>query len=140
MSLQYAVASALRFGRVDEETYTRRQDPELLRLVGCSRIEVDDAFGRALLEARQPARIAVRLSDGTERHATLDDVPWLDDDAVERRFRDVAATVLPAAAVDRIVVLVDELWDHDSCSKLFELFASSTPMLPGLPTASGVAS
>ncbi len=124
MSLQYGVASALLYGRVDDETYSNFSDPRLQHLLECCRIEIDPTFDTFLLKLMQPARIEVRLKNGDVHGASLEDVPWLGEDAVEARFRHAAATALAPAAVDRIVDLANTLWEFDDCTPLFEAFAS----------------
>ncbi|GGF33736.1 MmgE/PrpD family protein [Subtercola lobariae] len=125
MSLQYGVASALVFGRVDEETYRNMADPRLARVISRTRIEINEEYGKALRLGQQPATVTVRLLGGEELSSSLPDVPWLDDDGVRARFRGVASRVLQADAVERIETLVADLWLRDDCSELFELFASA---------------
>ena len=125
MSLQYGVASAVLYGRVDEETYVRFDDPELLRLIASSRIEVVPAYAASLQKLMQPACVEIRLRDGSVHEASVQDVPWLSDPAVVARFRREAEPFLKPDQQTRLVELVNELWSLESCAPLFELFAEA---------------
>ena len=125
MSLQYGVCSALLYGRVDEQTYTRFADPDLQRLIAGTTITVEQEHCTALLELRQSGRVEVRLTDGTVLGVSVDDVPWLDEAAVEQRLRGVAADVIPPAELNRMIDLVGRLWDLPDCNELFAVFASA---------------
>lgn len=126
MSLQYGVSAALLWGRVDENAYARLADPVLNALVSRCRIELDAGFAEAF-PARQGAAIDVRLHDGSRTVATLDDVPWLDDTAVEARFLAEMADYAGAAAANRILEAAHGLNDLESSRDLFALFPSRTP-------------
>ena len=125
MSLQYGVASAVLYGRVDEETYVRFDEPELLRLIASSRIEVVPAYAASLQKLMQPACVEIRLRDGSVHEASVQDVPWLSDSAVVARFRREAEPFLKPDQQTRLVELVNELWSLESCAPLFELFAEA---------------
>ena len=123
MSLQYGVCSALRFGRVDEQTYVAYDDPLLLRLIDVTRIEIEPAFNALLMKMQQPATIEVRLQNGECHSASLDDVPWLDDAAVTARFSRAAIGHLSEQSVGRIIDIAGQLWSMQNCNPLFEEFA-----------------
>jgi 2-methylcitrate dehydratase PrpD len=126
MSLQYGVASALLYGRVDEETYVQFDDKKIQRLISRCRIETDSVYNRSFAKGLQPARIEVRLAVGEVYRASLPEVPWLQGGAVIARFRHKAAAVLAPSNVEEIVRSSEVLWDLEDCSSLFKVFASST--------------
>ena len=119
MSLQYGVAAALSFGRVDEDVYTRIDDPGLYRLVGLCTIETVAGFA-ARYPAQQPAEIVGALRDGRTLRRTLADVPWFTAEAVAERFRTEACRLAPVDVVDRTARAVQGLGDASSCDALFE--------------------
>ncbi|MFC9841674.1 MmgE/PrpD family protein [Rhodococcus sp. NPDC127530] len=136
MSLQYAVASAVLYGRVDEDTYIRFSDPDLAALIGRCRIEIDPGLDPLLAQGKQPAQVEIRLTDGAVHSAAVDDVPWLGDDAVVARFRATAAHLLAPAAVDTIIDAAHHLWELDDCAPLFEAFtATHADAMMGLSAA-----
>ncbi|MDL9948170.1 MmgE/PrpD family protein [Gordonia sp. ABSL11-1] len=132
MSMQYAVASALVCGRVDEQTYTRYSDPAIVDLAARCRIEIDpsiEAAARSRSSDKQPARVQVQFSDGETVTASVDDVPWLDASSVELRFRHAAAGALEPDRIDRIVELVSHLGELEDCAALSAAVAG--PKRPG---------
>ena len=128
MSLQYGVSAALLFGRMDEFSYLQHDNPELVRLVGKCVLETDEAYDRALLDGKQPSRIAIYMEDGTEYQCSLPDVPWLDGEAVLRRFRQEAEAFLPRDTVNRILKECQGLGDRGGCKLLFEALATLPSM------------
>lgn len=120
MSFQYAIGAALRFGRLDNDVYSRYEDAELQRLIALTELRVDPVFERRTLP-RQPGRVEVELANGERLAGDLDDVPWLDATAVRDRFDAVARPVLGAADTQRLFALVDDLWQQDDTSELFGL-------------------
>ncbi len=108
MSIQYNVAAALARARLSEESFARLDDPDLLRLVAVTRLEVDDALTRAF-PGRQGAEVEVREADGSTRRARLDDVVPASPAEVRERFRAAAAAVVGAARAREIEAVVDRL-------------------------------
>lgn len=125
MSLQFGVCSALRFNEVTEQTYLAFDDPLLSRLINATRIEIEPAFNASLMKLQQPATIEVRLRNGEQLSACLDDVPWLDDAAVIARFRQAASPHLPPTSIEKIIEITGQLWSMDDCTALFEAFATA---------------
>ncbi|WP_242140462.1 MmgE/PrpD family protein [Sphingomonas sp. TREG-RG-20F-R18-01] len=125
MSLQYGVASALLYGRVDEATYACFEDPQLLELIARTRIEVVPEYQAYLQKLMQPACVEVWLREGETIVASVDDVPWLSDEAVEERFRRQAPPFLSLTDANRVVEHIHALWASDTCTPLFELFAET---------------
>lgn len=125
MSLQYGVASALTYGRVDEETYVQFDDPRLLQMIGRTRIEVMPEYQANLGKLMQKACVEVHLRDGSTVSATVEDVPWLSDAAVEERFCRQSRFALTPTDTDQAVDLIHALWSSETCAPLFDLFARS---------------
>lgn len=128
MSFQFAICTALRYGRLDGESYSAPPDSELVRLIGATEIRIDDKFERRKFPA-QPARLELVMSDGNRLSHELPDVPWLNPDQVQLRFEAEAAPSLSSPDVERLCVLVSTLWDQADTSELFVLLrrAGVTP-------------
>ena len=124
MSLQFAVSSALLYGKVDEESYVQFSDPRLKRLIACCQLVVDPDLTQFLLQGKQPARIEVRLKDRRTFYASLDDVPWLAEEDVRARFRQEAANYLSSDAIEKIISFSAELWEMEDCGPLFTAISS----------------
>ncbi len=119
MSLQYGIAAALSFGRVDEDVYTRMDDSGLHRLIDLCTIETVAEFA-ACYPARQAAEIVVGLRDGRVLRRSLADVPWFTAEAVAERFRIEACRLAPATVVDRVIGTAQDFGNAASCDILFE--------------------
>ncbi|KAJ9605913.1 hypothetical protein H2200_009762 [Cladophialophora chaetospira] len=120
MSLQYAVASALLFGRVDEDTYRRCGDHNLQALIQKCSIETDSEYDQELVKGRQPSRIEI-IIDGERRYLdSFADVPWSEASAVEERFRREAAERFGCEDINNIVSACRRLPESTSCGPLFE--------------------
>jgi 2-methylcitrate dehydratase PrpD len=132
MSLQYGVSAALLFGRVDEGMYVQFSNAGLQKLIQECVLETDPMYDEKLFKrGKQPCRIEVRMKDGHIHRASMDDVPWLEGQAVEERFRREAAAVFdPAVAttsdiVDQIVLECQRLEGASSTDRLCDLLASA---------------
>lgn len=120
MSFQYAICAALRYGRLDNEVYSANDDTELLRLIASTELRIDPVFEARKLP-KQPARVEIELMHGERLVCELDDVPWLDPEGVRSRFAVVAQQALGEADTQRLISLIDSLWDLDDTSELFDL-------------------
>ena len=126
MSLQYGVASAIRYGRVDDETYVQFDDAELKRLIALTRIEVVPEYQTSLAKLMQPALVEVRMAGGRVEAVAVEDVPWLSSEAIEARYRQEADRLLPPAQAGRLVDLVHALASLETCEPIFEILSSTT--------------
>lgn len=141
MSLQYAVSSALLFGRVDEWTYRHFSNKQLDYLIGKCVLETDAGFDEDLYKrGKQPCKIEVKMKNGHVHRDFMGDVPWLDGEAVEERFKREANTMFvdradvtkgdPArGVVDEIILECRRLGTSQSTERLFELLASGGPLI-----------
>ena len=107
MSIQYAVASALLDGKIDEASYADLGAPARLALAGKIDIETDDAF-TAAFPARQGAAIEVTLADGRTLSAALPDVRAAEIGQVTERFLGSAAGAVGRAAAGRLREAIEE--------------------------------
>jgi 2-methylcitrate dehydratase PrpD len=119
MSLQYGVAAALLYGKVDEAAFTRFDDPALTELIARCHLENVETFDAAY-PGRQPAEIVVVMANGQQKSAELNDVPWLSAEAVEQRFEDEASQHYNAETVQRIKQMALSLWETPDCRSLFD--------------------
>lgn len=85
MSIQYAVASALLRGMIDESSYRALDDPALIRLAGLIRMEPDDEL-TAAYPAEQGAAITVTLKDGKVLARSLSNVIPASPELIHERF------------------------------------------------------
>ena len=108
MSIQYAVASALLRGAVDETSYLHLNDPALRALAAKVRVEAGADF-TAAFPGRQGAEVTVHLQNERTLSKRLPDVVPADVDLVRARFRDSAAKVIGGEAVGALEAAVDDL-------------------------------
>ncbi|KEF54597.1 uncharacterized protein A1O9_09039 [Exophiala aquamarina CBS 119918] len=132
MSIQYGVAAGLLFGRIDDSTYQQYDNLELQALIQKCTVVVESSFDQEFSQGRQPSRVEITMRDGETIQSALDDVPWLDGEAVQLRFRQEAAVIYPAEVVGQIVKGCWGLQDAKNCSTLFDLLSSG--VYPDLST------
>ncbi len=118
MSLQYGVAAGLRFGALDESSYTHFADDEMNRLLSICEIRLEPRY-EGCAPRTQPVRLEVQMQAGESVRHELDDVPWLGAQAVKTRFEREAITRLPTANVQEISGLLSNLWHVPDPSALF---------------------
>ncbi|ENY80182.1 hypothetical protein EBMC1_15514 [Sphingopyxis sp. MC1] len=122
MSLQFAICAALVHEQLDETAYADFDHPEMQRLLPQVEIGIDPEF-EAAFPGRQGARVTLHLTDGTTRATTIDDVPWLDDEAVLARFRREIGESGDAAMADRFVDALADIGGPGDCRALFAALA-----------------
>jgi len=108
MSIQFGVASALRYGKLAEANYADLDEPEVMRLVGLIRLETDAGFTSAF-PSRQGSRTEIETADGKVLSATLPDVVPASEMEIRVRYRAAAAEVVGADRAGEIEHLVDNL-------------------------------
>lgn len=108
MSIQYAVASALLRGAVDETSYRRLDDPALLALAAKVKVEARGDF-TAAFPGKQGAEVTIRLQDGRVLSRQLPDVVPADIDLIRRRFGVAASATIGAEAAKTLEAAVDDL-------------------------------
>jgi len=125
MSIQYGVAAGLLFGRIDDSTYQQYDDSTLQGLIQKCTVVIEGEFDGDFAEGRQPSRVEVMMKDGKKAQSGLADVPWLEGEAVLRRFQKEAGVIYSAEVVGQIVKECLGLRDRKTCSRLFNLLGSS---------------
>lgn len=126
MSIQYGVAATLALRRLGEANYRRLDEPETLRLVATSVLEVDPDFTRAF-PAAQGAEIEIALADGRRLKTSLRDVVPATEAEIRERFRGAAGAVLGEARAEAIEALVDGLEELAEVAALPRLLAPERP-------------
>lgn len=119
MSIQYAVASALIDGRIDEASYRELAEPSRLALAQRIEIETDEAY-TAAFPRQQGAAIEVVLNDGSILSAALADVRAAEADQVVARFVRAATAAIGDAAARRLKAAIE---DGRGSARVAELMA-----------------
>jgi 2-methylcitrate dehydratase PrpD len=126
MSIQFAVASALLRGKVDESSYRTLDDPALVRLAGLVEVEADRDFTAAFPKA-QGAEIIVALDDGRTLGRSLQDVAPADRNLIRRRFAAAATEFAGEARAQSLQEAVDGLDAMPDIGRLMRLAADWAP-------------
>jgi len=127
LSIQFAVASALLRGRVDEAAYRKLDDPALVRLASLVEVEADPEFTSAFPKA-QGAEIIVVLDDGRMFARRLQDLAPADRDLVRRRFAAAAGEFAGEARAQSLQDAVDGLDAIADIGRLMRLAADPGPL------------
>jgi 2-methylcitrate dehydratase PrpD len=90
MSIQYCVAATLARGAIEESNYHLLGDPEINRLVGVTKLEIDPEFTAAYPGA-QGTEVIVALRDGRTARSRMDDVVAATPGQIRARFRSACA-------------------------------------------------
>ncbi|HXQ39680.1 MAG TPA: MmgE/PrpD family protein [Candidatus Udaeobacter sp.] len=122
MSIQFCVASALLYGRMEEANYRLLDDPELLRLTRATQLIIDADFTAAFPGA-QGSAVEVELDDGRVLKSRLADVVPASPERVRARFRAAAAAALGTDKASAIERFVDRLEEAPSVGELPPLTA-----------------
>lgn len=109
MSLQFSIAATLIHADTSEDVFGKVNDQEIEALATKCTVEALDEFKQPFEEGRQPARVEVKLLDGTVLKDELADVPWLDTDQVRARFQAEVTAMVPSP--DALKQLLAELQD-----------------------------
>ncbi len=132
-SLPFCVAAALIDGRVTPETFDaeRYRDPDVLELMGRSRIELSDTFADLAPEIRC-CRITATVADGRtiaveKRLGPEDDFEGMSRIDLEDKFHGITRPFLDHGARSALIDLVWHLEDLDSIGPLLD----HTAVAPG---------
>ena len=90
MSIQYCVAATLARGVIEESNYHSLDDPEINRLAGITKLEIDPAFTAAYPGA-QGSEVDREIREDGQDHTRLDDVIPATPDQIRARFRAACA-------------------------------------------------
>jgi 2-methylcitrate dehydratase PrpD len=123
MSIQFGVAAALARGVIAEDNYQQLDDAEITRLMAITTL-AGDAQYTAAFPARQGARVALTLDDGSCVERSLDDVVAATPELVRERFRSAAAAVVGAGRASVIEAFVDDLVNEPDAGRLAVLTAT----------------
>ena len=107
MSIQYCVAATLACGAIEESNYRLLDDPEVNRLVGVTRLEIDAAFSAAYPGA-QGSEVIVKSRRGIAR-CRLDDVIPATPEQIRARFRSACGT--KAGAIEEMIDTLEQQED-----------------------------
>lgn len=121
MSIQFAVCAVLLHADTSESLFNRVHDREIEALASKCSVEALEEFGQPFKAGRQPARVEVRLSDGSTLSEELSDVPWLDADQVQARFQAEVTAIVPSP--DALKQLLAEVQDLPALKSTAEFVA-----------------
>lgn len=129
MSIQFGVSAVLLNAEVSEKLFQKFDDKNIETLARNCVVQAGPEFDQAFKEGRQPARLEVKLSDGSALKEELPDVPWLDSDAVLKRFHsEVGAFMTSEKARNGIVLASNDLNTLADASQLFSLFREAAQL------------
>ncbi|MEY4645121.1 MAG: hypothetical protein RLZZ596_1952 [Pseudomonadota bacterium] len=117
MSIQYNVVAALMNGDVTEANFDLLRDPMLHRLLGKTRLEVDDEMTRAY-PSQQGGAVEVNLTGGRRLEKRFADVVNANPHDVVERFRAAAQARVGLAAMKRIESLIDGIETAEDSGQL----------------------
>ncbi|KAK4938497.1 hypothetical protein LTR10_021029 [Elasticomyces elasticus] len=103
LSIQFGVCAALVFGRFDDDTSGRINDPVVTSLMRKMSVTTNSEFEKSYNNGLQPAKIEIFFKDGTVVAEAVPDVPWLDGLAVTERFLQEISRWLPAESAQKLV-------------------------------------
>ena len=123
MSIQFGVCAVLLHGEVSEDLFKKYDSKEITQLASKCNVQALEEFDQSFSEGRQPARVEVKLTDGTTLKEELPDVPWLDPSAVGERFNEeMKGLVSSGKATKSLKDLVGRLRDQSDLSEIFKVF------------------
>ncbi|MBD9508787.1 MmgE/PrpD family protein [Ensifer sp. ENS10] len=132
MSLGYALAALLVFGRVDLEQYSAaaRGDPRIADVLGRFRFHPD-----AQMPQMAEPEVTVIFADGESRtamvpRATGSSERPMSDAAIRAKFDSLASMALPAARIADLADFVGVLEEHADCRGLSDLLVADEPEAP----------
>ena len=112
MSIQYCVAATLARGAIEESNYHLLSDPEVVRLAGVVKLEMDHEFTDAY-PRRQGSEVEVTLANGEVLRKRMQDVVPATPAQIRERFREACGA--RAGAIEEVI---DHLEEHDDVGTL----------------------
>lgn len=125
MSIQYGVSAALVYGRLDEEVFTKVDDPRIMDLMSKCELLTNEQFNIDFQRGLQPAKVEVRLADGRLVEQHLPDVPWLTFEEVESRFPFEVAKFMSKEKAAEMIASLKLLGNSGQVADASELFAAA---------------
>lgn len=132
MSLPYALAARCTFGTAGLKAYTEqhRQHPDVHAMMDRIDVAVDET-----MDAMAEPFVTLRFKDGTkvERmvpRATGSAERPMQSEAVEAKFRELAAMSLPADSIDALWIALGSLDKVEDCLEIEALMAGNADSLP----------
>ena len=117
------------YREVSETLFQRFDDKNITTLARDCVVQAGQEFDQSFKEGRQPARLEVRLSDGSTLKEELTDVPWLDADAVVSRFHAEMGPFMKSEKARNGLVSASQALDTLSdASEIFGLFKEAAPL------------
>jgi 2-methylcitrate dehydratase PrpD len=107
MSIQFSVAATLSRGAIEEDNYSRLDDPRIIGLINLIDLK-SDAGLTAAFPAAQGAEIILRLHSGATVRRHLNDVIAATPAEIRARFRDAATAAMGAKQARQLEQLVDD--------------------------------
>ncbi|KAK5465488.1 hypothetical protein LTS15_002051 [Exophiala xenobiotica] len=123
MSIQYGVCAALIFGRLDEEVFGKVGNHQIAGMMGKCEVKASSQFDQEFHKGLQPAQVEVLLSDGTRLCQKLDDVPWLNPEDVNSRFRVEMAQFLAEDKAASLLTALHQLKVPGQVQDVSKIFA-----------------
>ncbi|MFN0317514.1 MAG: MmgE/PrpD family protein [Burkholderiales bacterium] len=120
MSIQFNVAAALIRGGVSEENFTLLGDGRLHRLIGITKLEVDEKM-TAGYPGKQGGEVEVRTLDGQAHRVRLEDVVHAQAVQVRERFLASATQVMGTARAREIEDCIGTLDASEDAGRLGSL-------------------
>jgi 2-methylcitrate dehydratase PrpD len=123
MSIQYGVSAMLLYGTPSEETFLRFDDKNITDLVSKCSITPLDEFDQGMkAERRQPARVELKLSDGSTITEELDDVPWVNASGIKARFQTEMESLAKNSNPEELLKVLQNLAKQTDAGQLMAHF------------------
>jgi len=120
MSIQFAVASAIRHGAIDTRSYANLDDAQIATLLPKVRLVVDDEL-TAAFPAKQGAQVRILTAQGPVAVTRLEDVQAATPAMVQARFDQFAAALLGSDRAQALGTLIAGLPDATQIDPLDRL-------------------
>ena len=117
MSIPYCVAATLIRGAIEEANYRLLKDPEVLRLIGVTKLEEGPEFTQAY-PAKQGTEVIVNLRGARTVRRRMEDLVPATETEIRTRFRSACTNTLGADRARQIEEAVGRLEDMEDAGGL----------------------